>query len=138
LGDNKKIMELIKTRKLDEKLSLEVFDFHGQTVYESNGKWLHPLLDLEKFLTTNSLDASQLILHDRIAGRAAASLAVLFGFKYVKLCLASSLAVEIYDKYNVYFEAEEIVERILCKTEELIKKEMSLIEVHKFIKERAK
>jgi hypothetical protein len=128
----------MKKRELAEHLSLEVLDFDGNIIYESSGKWLHPLLDLEKFLKENSLDTSKLILHDRIAGRAAASLAVLMNFKYIKLSLASSLALEIYKKYDVYYKADKIVERILCKTEELISSDMSLVEVYDFINQRAK
>ena len=51
--------------------ALEVYQ--GETlIFYSDGKWLHPLLDLEQFLAAHPYDPGALSVHDKIVGRAAA------------------------------------------------------------------
>ncbi len=38
-------------------------------VFSSNGKWLHPLFDLEDFLAGSGRDAGDLLLRDKLIGR---------------------------------------------------------------------
>ncbi len=112
-------------------------DKANNVLFSSSKKWLHPLLDAEVFLQKENLDAAELLLHDRIAGRAAAALAVRMGFQRVKLELMSQLAAKVYEKYNVEYEATEVVNRIMCQTEDMISDEMSLDEIYNLIQVRA-
>ena len=132
-----RIPDWLHERKLPPHVSLQVLSPEGQVLYESGGKWLHPLMEVEAFLARTGLDPRFLILHDRIAGRAAASLGVRMGFRIVKLCLMSRLAERVYLNHDVCYEADGIVERIACKTEDLIDDSMDLDEVHALIHRRA-
>ncbi|MGI6432954.1 MAG: DUF1893 domain-containing protein [Sphaerochaetaceae bacterium] len=124
-------------RELAKGISLEIVDKANNVLFSSSKKWLHPLLDAEVFLQKENLDAAELLLHDRIAGRAAAALAVRMGFQRVKLELMSQLAAKVYEKYNVEYEATEVVNRIMCQTEDMISDEMSLDEIYNLIQVRA-
>ena len=124
-------------RKLPDTVSLQILDSDQQVLFSSTGKWLHPLLAAEEFLSDPLLDASGLILHDRIAGRAAAALTVRMGFKMVKADLMSKLAESVYMQHGVPYCADTVIERITCQTEDLIDESMDLDDVHAFIKQRA-
>lgn len=127
----------LKHRTLPDSVSLQVLDVQQQVIFSSSGKWLHPLLATEKFLAQTDYDVSTLILHDRIAGRAAAALTVRMGFKVVKAYLMSHLAESLYDNYQIAYYAEQSVERIACQTEELIDDSMDLDSIYSMIKARA-
>lgn len=124
-------------RSLPQAVSLQVLDATGTVLFSSAGKWLHPLLDAERFIEEQHLDASGLYLHDRVAGRAAACLAVRMGFKAVRLCMMSRLAEQVYRRYRVGYEADQTVDRIACRTEDLIDDAMDLDAVHRLIHRRA-
>ncbi len=127
----------LRERRLPDHISLQVFDHGGNLLFESAGKWLHPLLEVESFLEREGRDARDLVLHDRIAGRAAASLGVRMGFRVVRLCIMSRLAERVYQTYGVICEADEVVDRIICRTEDLIDDAMELDEIHELIHRRA-
>lgn len=124
-------------RVLPDHVSLQVLDMDGNVLHESAGKWLHPLLEVEQVLSNLSVDPSMLVLHDRIAGRAAASLGVRMGFKTVKLCVMSRLAQQVYERHGITYAAVQVVDRIACRTEELIDDSMNLDAVHELILKRA-
>ncbi len=126
----------LRERSLPDGISLEVLD-QGRVVFTSTGKWLHPLLDLERFLTQERLDASGLIAHDTIVGRAAAALMVRMGFRTVKSRMMSTCAVTLFERYGVAFCHDVLVEKIACRTEELITAGMDLEAIHGMILERA-
>jgi hypothetical protein len=119
---------MIKTF-LPNNLSMQVVDENNQVVYESSKKWLHPLLDLEK----ENLDFTNLILVDRIAGKAAAALAIRMGFKKVKIELISELAKKMYEKHNVEVTYLKSVDKIGCMTESALEEESSIDEIYTFI-----
>ena len=126
----------LRERSLPDGISLEVLE-QGQVVFTSTGKWLHPLLDLERFLTQARLDVSELIVHDTIIGRAAAALMVRMGFRTVKARMMSTCAVELFEQYGTAFCHDVLVEKIACRTEDLITAGMDLEAIHRMILERA-
>ncbi len=126
----------LKDNTLEESLTLTLFDGEGSPVFTHSGKWLHPLLAAQTFIDENSLNGGELLLHDRIAGRAAAALTILMGIKRVKIDLLSSLAASLYDYYGVAYYYETLVDRIACQTERLITDQMSLREIAAFIEGR--
>lgn len=127
----------LKGRKLPDLVSLQVLDENQQVLFSSKGKWLHPLFEAQSFIVEKSLVASSLVLHDRIAGRAAAALAVHIGFCAVRASLMSRLAESVYVRYGVPYWADGIVDRIDCRTEELINDSMHLEEIYSLMLERA-
>lgn len=126
----------LKNHTLEEPLSLVLFNPEGIPLFTHSGKWLHPLLATQTFIDENSLNGGDLLLHDRIGGRAAAALTILMGIKGVKVDLLSSLAANLYDHYGVAYHFEALVERIACQTERLITDQMSLAEIASFIEGR--
>jgi len=126
----------LKNSTLEGSLSLTLFDGEGNPIFTHSGKWLHPLLAAQTFIAANSLNGGELLLHDRIAGRAAAALTILMGIKRVKVDLLSSLAADLYNDYGVAYHYETLVERIACQTERLITDQMSLSEIATFIEGR--
>lgn len=136
MEDRQDIPQWLRRRKLPDGVSLEVLE-GGVVVFTSTGKWLYPLLAVETYLAESGKDASLLVLHDRIAGRAAAALAARMGFRLVKACMISRLAEEMYRLHGVRFCADEVVDRIACVTEDLIDGTMDLDEIHTMICSRA-
>jgi hypothetical protein len=116
--------------------SLELY--HGsRLVFASMGKWLHPLLDLERALSGIAMPAAELHLVDKIVGRAAALLIVRLGIRSVHALLLSRLGKEIFEKRGVHVSWEHLVDRIDCATEELLKSVDDEEEAHALIAERA-
>jgi hypothetical protein len=104
------------------KHTLEVF-FEDELVFHSEGKWLHPLFELEKFLKQKNYNPGFLIVKDKIIGRAAALLQLHLGIKSVKTGMMSKLAKELFDHFQINYEYEKLVDRIQCRTEELLQHE---------------
>lgn len=132
------IPQWLITRILPQGISLQILDIDQHVLFSSSGKWLHPLLEAEQFILREGLQPEHLILHDRIAGRAAAALAVHIGFSVVKAEMMSTLAEAVYKRYNVPYAADTVVVRIDCKTEELVTDSMELHQIYEMIVERAK
>lgn len=93
-----------------------------KVVFESNAKALVPLMN---FISKN-LTSKDLIVFDRIVGRAAALLFTLVMPKKIYTPIISKKGKEILEKYGIEFEAEKIVDMIMdfaseesCKWEKL-------------------
>lgn len=114
--------------------TLEVF-FDGELIFHSDRKWLHPLFELEEFLRQQNHDPTSLIIKDKIVGRAAALIQVYLGFKTVKAGMMSQMAKEIFDYYQINYEFQKLVERIQCRTEQMLADEYDPEQAHKLIKE---
>ena len=135
---NTKIKENVETDEviLPEGISLELHK-DGELVFHSRGKWLYPLFEVEEFLEHQGYTASSLVLHDRIAGRAAASLICRMGFRSCRIDTISEPALQVFQREGVHCAYETLVEKILCKTEDIITSDMGLDEVYALLKRRA-
>ncbi len=116
--------------------SLEL-KFESKTIFTSNGKWLHPLFDLEDFLNENSYDPAKLILYDKIIGKASALMIIRLGIKKVKGGIVSKPAETEFLKWGVEYSMEERINFIDCKTEQILTDISNPEEVYGLIKERA-
>lgn len=92
----------------------------GETLFQSGGKWLHPLLDLEEAIHRNGWNPEELDLEDKIVGKAAAFLIVRMGIPRVYAHLLSDLAVEVFQRHGVRFRWDERKPRIACQTEQIL------------------
>ncbi|MCX7787847.1 MAG: DUF1893 domain-containing protein [Spirochaetes bacterium] len=93
---------------------------NGEVLFQSGGKWLHPLLDLEEAIQRNGWNPADLDLEDKIVGKAAAFLIVRMGIPRVSAHLLSELAVEVFRRYGVCFRWNERIPRIACQTEQIL------------------
>lgn len=108
-----------------------------KVLFASHQHWLYPLFELEDFLKKNHLDASQLLVKDKIAGKAAACLMVHLGLKQCHVGLISQLAIAVFDRYGVSYTYDRRVDKIQCRTENLIDDEMSIADAYLFLRKRA-
>jgi len=99
--------------------SLEVYH-QEKLVFFSDQNWIYPLFELEKFLQLNSFPVEELLVQDKIVGKAAALLMVHFRIRQVKAQLISRLGMETLTQFKVAFEYQQLVDRIYCQTEELL------------------
>jgi len=116
--------------------TLEAF-LGDNLIFYSDGRWLHPIFELEIFLRQQNHDPASLILKDKIVGRAAALLQVYLGIKRVKAGMISQLGKEIFDQHRIDYEYKKLVPRIKCRTEEMLKDEYDPEKAYKLIKELA-
>jgi len=92
----------------------------GRLIFSSDSKWLHPLFELERFIQAHALVPARLVVHDKIVGRAAALLLVHIGVQQVIADLLSKLGQEVLERHKVRYEFRTLVDRVLCRTEELL------------------
>jgi hypothetical protein len=118
------------------KPTLEVFN-DNKLIFYSDAKWLHPLFELEKFLSTNNYEPANLIVKDKIVGRAAALLQVYLGIRTIKAGIMSEIGREVLEKFEVKYEYEKLVDQIQCRTEEMLKDEYDPEKAYKTLKELA-
>ena len=112
--------------------------YTGKTlIFESGGKWLYPLFELEEHIIKNGFDPLDIDLEDKIAGRAAASLMIRMGIKKVRIRLLSRHALDLFKRHDIICSYDELVERIDCRTEDLITQDMSVEDTYKFLRKRA-
>jgi hypothetical protein len=111
-------------------------DSPEKVIFFSSKKWLHPLFELEEFLTAHvhssephvfkfdgGLRATSVdfLLRDRIIGRAAAFLILRLGILRVETELVSRRALALLAENHISIKALETVDAIDCLTEELLK-----------------
>lgn len=118
------------------KHSLEL-KFEEKTVFSSNGKWLYPLFDLEKFLNSQDYETSKLILYDKIIGKASALIIIRLGIKNVEGGIVSKPAEAAFKKWDIKYSIEASVNFIDCKTEQLLMDVFDPEEVYQIIIKRA-
>ncbi len=92
----------------------------GKEVFRSSKKWLHPLLDLSRFLE-RSAPSGRLTTYDRIVGRASALLSARLGVTKIRAKLVSRRAIEALEHFEITVEADGFEERLVCSTEDLLK-----------------
>lgn len=95
----------------------------NKLIFFSDGKWLHPLFELETFLKKSPVDPQNLLLKDKIIGRAAALIIIYFGIKNIHAEILSEFGKDSLDKFGVKYDYDKLVERIICRTENLLKNE---------------
>ena len=117
--------------------SLEV-TYKDTLIFHSDGKWLYPLFDLERFLAANTYKASELRIHDKIIGRAAALLLVRMGIGYVWAELMSDLGRTALEHFGIPHTYDTLVPRIDCQTEGLLAEELDVEEAYQMLKARAR
>jgi hypothetical protein len=110
----------------------------GDTVvFSHHGSWLHPLFELESFLIDNGMNAAGLTLSDKIIGKAAAMLITGMGFTTVHGRLMSRLAAEFFKARGVRYTHDALVERVACRTEELLAEVNEIEPARRMLYERA-
>lgn len=108
-----------------------------ETLFSSTRPWLHPILDLTEFLSHESVDLSGCTLYDKIIGRAAALLIVRLGIRSVQTDVISRRAIPVFEGYGVVWQGGETVERIDCRTEEILADEYNPDTAFRIIRARA-
>ena len=100
--------------------TLEVYK-NDDLLFSSNGKWLYPLFELEEFLKMEPQPTGDLIIRDKIVGKASAMLIYRLGFDTVEAGTLSIPARDFFTKNGVVFTYDTLVDLIDCKTETLLK-----------------
>ncbi len=109
----------------------------GTPIFTSHGNWLHPLLELEAYLAEHSFQPANLILQDKIIGKAAALLILRMGFHTVKAGVLSRLGEAVLQRHGITYTYEQLVDRIHCQTEELLATVEDPEEAYRLVKVRA-
>jgi zinc transport system ATP-binding protein len=118
------------------KHSLEVYA-GDELVFFSDGTWIYPLFELESFLADCAGRPESLLAVDKIVGKAAAMMLVHLRIGRVRAGMMSSLARDFLQRRHVPFECAELVDRILCQTEELLADVDDPDEAYRLLKRRA-
>jgi zinc transport system ATP-binding protein len=99
----------------DQTLRLYAQD---QVLFASDRRWLHPLFDLEAFFAESGTSPQGTRLVDRVTGRAAAFLMARLGLPSLQTGLLSRLAIPVLERHGIAWEAQQVVDRITCATEQ--------------------
>ena len=110
---------------------------NGTHIFTSHGKWLHPLFELEAYLADHPIQPENLILQDKIIGKAAALLIHRLGFRTVKAGVLSRLGEAVLYRYGIAYTYELLVDRIHCQTEELLATVEDPEEAYQLVRVRA-
>lgn len=117
--------------------TLEVF-FRDELIFSSDGRWLHPLFELEKFLEQNDYPRSGLVLKDKIIGKAAGLLIIRLGIQTVYAEMMSQPGQAILDLFHVKNQYAQLVPKILCQTEDLLQNVNDPAVAYEMLAERAR
>jgi hypothetical protein len=109
----------------------------GTPIFTSHSNWLHPLFELEAYLTEHPIQPENLILQDKIIGKAAALLIHRLGFQTVKAGVLSRLGEVVFQRHGITYTSEQLVDRIHCQTEELLATVEDPDEAYRLMKVRA-
>ena len=119
-----------------KETTLTVFR-NGTPIFTSDGKWLHPLFELEEYLAEHAFQSENLILQDKIIGKAAALLIHRLGFRIVNAGILSRLGEAVLLRHGISYTYEQLVDRIHCQTEELLATVEDPEEAYQLVKIRA-
>ncbi len=109
----------------------------NKEIFSSHSKWLYPLFELEDFFKSNRFNVNDLLLTDKIAGKAAAFLIVRLGFKNVHIHIISEGAIVVFQRFGITLTYDVLVPRIQCKTEDLVKGDDDVDTVWQMLRRRA-
>jgi hypothetical protein len=118
-------------------VSLE-FLVDGKVLFESKGKWLHPLFDLERFLEGKHVDTAKAEIHDKVVGRGSAFLIVRLGIRRVHAGLLSRLGKDVLDTAGVTVTWDDLIDQIECSTENILRAITDPGEAYPVLAERAR
>lgn len=132
------------TSHLPQGISLQIFD-NETLIYESNGKWLHPLFDFENFLKTYDGPKDNLAIHDTVIGKAAAVLTLRAGITKINAELISELAKNYIAEINaslpqdkqIQVQYTNVVPKILCATETQLENLHDSEQMYHLLRQRA-
>ena len=110
---------------------------NGTPIFTSHGKWLYPLFELEEYLADHAFQPENLILQDKIIGKAAALLIHRLGFRTIKAGILSRRGEAVLQRYESAYSYELLVDRILCQTEDLLAEVEDPEEAYQLVKVRA-
>ncbi len=110
---------------------------NGTPIFTSYGKWLHPLFELEEYLADHAFQPAQLLLQDKIMGKAAALLIHRLGFRTVQAGILSRLEEAVLQHHGIAYTYELLVDRIHCQTEELLATVEDPVAAYQLVKVRA-
>lgn len=116
--------------------SLEVYS-GDELVFFSDGTWIYPLFELEGFLARHPGRPEEMLAADKIVGKAAAMMLVYLGIGRIRAGMMSSLAEEFLRRRRTPFDYDELVDRILCRTEELLADVDDVEKGYRLLKQRA-
>jgi hypothetical protein len=111
--------------------------YEGTPIFTSHGNGLSPLLELKAYLVDHPIQPAQLLLEDKIIGKAAALLIHRLGFRTVKAGVLSRLGEAVFHRYEIAYSYEHLVDRIRCQTEELLSEVEDPEEAYRLVKVRA-
>jgi len=110
---------------------------NGTPLFTSHSKGLHPLFELEVYLAGHAFQLENLILQDKIIGKAAALLIHRLGFRTVQAGILSRLGEVVLQRHGIVYTTEQLVDRIHCQTEELLATVEDPEEAYQLVKARA-
>jgi ABC-type Mn2+/Zn2+ transport system ATPase subunit len=114
-----------------------IITLQGTEIFSSSSKWLYPLFEFEDFLTAKRYNPEELLLTDKIAGKAAAFLIVRLGIKKAHIHLISEGALSVFNRFGIQITYDQMVPRIVCKTEEIVKDSDNVDTVWQMLRRRA-
>lgn len=118
--------------------------YNGQDlIFESEGKWLNPLFELEDFLKDFPGKKDDLRAHDTAIGKAAAVLMVRMNIHFIQADLISDLALDWISSLNQKNQNVQVcytnkVHRLLCATEEQLSELSDSDQMYFLLRQRAK
>lgn len=131
---------------LPQGISLEVFS-NDELIFSSNGKWLNPLFELEKFLANYSGSKENLSSHDTAIGKAAAVLTTRMGIKKINADLISQNALSYIDGLNkvavddgekIKVNYKNLIPKLMCQTENQLENLFDSQQMYFLLRQRAK
>jgi len=133
------------TQALPQDVSLQIFN-RDDLIFESRGKWLYPLFELEEFLKTYDGPRDMLCSHDCAVGKAAAVLTLRLGVKKINADLLSENALNYINSLNgrhlegrdVNVQYTHLVPKLMCATETQLEDLFDEDHMYFLLRQRAK
>ncbi|MCR5318304.1 MAG: DUF1893 domain-containing protein [Treponema sp.] len=132
-------------QELPGELSLQVFN-RDDLIFESAGKWLYPLFELEEFLKAYQGPREMLCSHDCAMGKAAAVLTIRHGIKKINADLLSENALRYINLHNeqasesgrVEVHYKHLIPKLMCATENQLENLWDEDHMYFLLRQRAK
>ncbi len=109
----------------------------GRELLAADGRWLWPLFELEARIAGLGVPPAELRVEDRVVGRAAALLLVGLGVGEVHGHTTSRRALPVLERFGIACSWGVLVDRIACRTEELLADEWDPGRARRLLRRRA-